>query len=553
MLSGLHLNNSQVKLQFYFNRLTITQIINQIMKKCYAFPGIVFFLAFFLLSSCRDSKDVQTGNTLMRSYPEAEGVSSESIISFIRAIETSQHEFHSFMFLRHGKVIAEGWWDPYKPELKHTLYSTSKSFTSTAVGFAVTENRIRVNDKVVSFFPEYLPEKVSPYLADMEVRDLLTMSAGQAPDPTHSLTASETDWIRAFLALPVVDDPGTKFLYNSMATYMLSAIVQKVTGEKIIDYLTPRLFEPLGTYGMDWETDPAGINTGGWGLRLKTEDMAKFGQLYLRKGIWNGKQILPSSWIDEATSFKIDQMPGAEQAVRDSSDWLQGYCYQFWRSRHNAYRGDGAYGQYIIVMPDQDAVVAITSETPDMQSEINLVWKYLLPGIKGKKLPDNPGANDTLKSILAGLKLSPGLKNPEPPIAAVITGKKYSFAPNDSNVESISFSFAGDICNVIFTSENTDYPFSFGNGKWIEGETLRKGPNLLRNAQGHFKGLPPSKTACSYTWKDENTLDLILRFIESPHTETYTCRFDGDSIEVALKISFSFGAEPVILKGSTVK
>jgi hypothetical protein len=189
---------------------------------------------------------------------------------------------------------------------------------------------------------------------------------------------------------------------------------------------------------MDWETDPAGINTGGWGLRLKTEDMAKFGQLYLRKGIWNGKQILPSSWIDEATSFKIDQMPGAEQAVRDSSDWLQGYCYQFWRSRHNAYRGDGAYGQYIIVMPDQDAVVAITSETPDMQSEINLVWKYLLPGIKGKKLPDNPGANDTLKSILAGLKLSPGLKNPEPPIAAVITEKIFLAPIQQCGVDSFS-------------------------------------------------------------------------------------------------------------------
>ena len=246
------------------------------MKHNYAILKSAFLLAFLLLIGCRNVKEVRTVSGLVRSNPEAEGVSSESIISFIRAIEASKHEFHSFMFLRHGKVIAEGWWDPYKPELKHTLYSASKSFTSTAVGFAVTENRIRVSDKVVSFFPEYLPETVSPNLADMEIRDLLTMSAGQEPDPTHSLTASETNWIRGFLALPVVNDPGTKFLYNSMATYMLSAIVQKVTGEKIVDYLTPRLFEPLGISGMDWETDPAGINTGGWGLRLKTEDIAKF-------------------------------------------------------------------------------------------------------------------------------------------------------------------------------------------------------------------------------------------------------------------------------------
>jgi CubicO group peptidase (beta-lactamase class C family) len=523
------------------------------MKKSGTISKIVFFMALLLLSACRNAMDVRTVNSLVRSYPEAEGVSTESIISFIKAIEDSQHEFHSFMFLRHGKVIAEGWWDPYKPELKHTLYSTSKSFTSTAVGFAVTENRIRVSDKVVSFFPEYLPESVSPNLGDMEIRDLLTMSAGQIPDPTHSLTLSETNWIRGFLALPVVNDPGTKFLYNSMATYMLSAIVQKVTGEKIIDYLTPRLFEPLGISGMDWETDPAGINTGGWGLRLKTEDMAKFGQLYLNKGEWNGKQILPSLWIEEATSFKIDQMPGAEQAERDSSDWVQGYCYQFWRSRHNAYRADGAYGQYIIVMPDQDAVVAITSETSDMQKEINLVWKYLLPGIKEKKLPENPEAYETLKSMLSGLKLSPGDTKPGPPVAAVITGRKYSFAPNAWNLESISFSFSDYVCNVMLTEGNTDYPYNFGNGKWIAGETLRMGPNLLRNAQSHFKGLPPPKTACSYTWRDENTLDLILRYIESPHTETYTCHFEGDSIEVALKISSSFGAEPSILKGVAKK
>lgn len=523
------------------------------MKHNYAILKSAFLLAFLLLIGCRNVKEVRTVSGLVRSNPEAEGVSSESIISFIRAIEASKHEFHSFMFLRHGKVIAEGWWDPYKPELKHTLYSASKSFTSTAVGFAVTENRIRVSDKVVSFFPEYLPETVSPNLADMEIRDLLTMSAGQEPDPTHSLTASETNWIRGFLALPVVNDPGTKFLYNSMATYMLSAIVQKVTGEKIVDYLTPRLFEPLGISGMDWETDPAGINTGGWGLRLKTEDIAKFGQLYLNKGMWIGKQILPSSWIEEATSFKIDQMPGADQAVRDSSDWLQGYCYQFWRSRHNAYRGDGAFGQYMIVMPDQDAVLAITSETSDMQEEINLVWKYLLPGIKDKKLPVNTAAYETLKSMLTGLKLLPGSTKPGPPVAEVITGRKYSFKPNDQNIESLSLSFSEDVCDLTLTAGKTDYAFSFGNGKWITGETLMRGPNLLLNAQGHFMGLPPSKTACSYTWQDEKNLDLILRYIESPHTETYTCRFEGDSIEVALKISFSFGAKPVILKGVAEK
>ncbi len=522
-----------------------------------SYKGIIskfaIFLSLLLLCCCRNETTPRAGGSLERSTPEAEGVTSESIMGFIKAVEASPHELHSFMFLRHGKVIAEGWWDPYGPGLKHTLYSASKSFTSTAVGFAVTENLVKVSDKVISFFPEYLPEKVSPFLADMEIRDLLTMSAGQAPDPTRILTMNETNWVKGFLALPVEDDPGTRFLYNSMATYMLSAIVQKVTGEKLIDYLTPRLFEPLGISGMDWETDPEGINTGGWGLRLKTEDMARFGQFYLNRGMWNGRQILPAAWIDEATGFKIDQMPGAVQALRDSSDWLQGYCYQFWRCRHNAYRGDGAYGQYIIVMPGLDAVIAITAETPDMQKELNLVWKFLLPGMKERKLPEKPAAYKELKGMLSDLRLSPGTEKPDPPVAVMVSGRKYSFAPNDRNPGAISFEFAGDSCNVILTAGETDYPFSFGNGKWLKGETDKKGPNLLENARGHFAGQGSPKTACSYTWQDENTVTLILRYIESPHSVTYTCRFEGDSIVAALKISSAFESEPVIMRGNTIK
>ncbi len=299
-----------------------------------------------LADACKNETPVTA--SLPRSTPEAEGVSSKAIITFLDSAAASRQEFHSFMFLRHGKVIAEGWWDPYKPDLRHTLYSTSKSFTSTAVGFAVNEKLLTVNDKVISFFPDQLPDSVSPFLADMTVKDLLTMSAGQSPEPTGAIRSAGPGWVKSFLAFPVTNDPGTTFLYNSMATFMLSAIVQKVTGEMVIDYLRPRLFSPLGIEGMEWEINPDGINTGGWGLLVKTEDMAKFGQLYLQKGMWNGKQVIPASWVEEATTFKIDQAPDALQSKRDSSDWLQGYCYQFWRCRDNAFRADGAFGQFII-------------------------------------------------------------------------------------------------------------------------------------------------------------------------------------------------------------
>ena len=204
-------------------------------------------------------------------------------------------------------------------------------------------------------------------------------------------------------------------------------------------------------------------------------------------------------------------------------------------------------------MPERDAVIAITSETPDMQKELNLVWKFLLPGMKEQKLRENPASYTELKGMLSDLELSPGTEKPDPQVAAMVSGRKYSFAHNVRNLGAISFKFAGDVCNVILTAGETDYFFSFGNGKWIKGETEKKGPNLLENARGHFAGLGPAKTACSYNWQDENTITLILRYIESPHSETYTCRFEGDSIKAALKTSFAFESEPLILRGNAVK
>ena len=343
-------------------------------------------------------------SALPRSTPEAEGVSSQNILKFLDAAATSSHEFHSIMILRHGKVVAEGWWNPYGPNIKHTMYSVSKSFAATAVGFAVSEKKLSVEDKVISFFPDETPNNVDPNLAALRVKHLLSMSVGQQPDPSARVGKTE-NWVRAFLNTPIIHEPGTKFLYNSVATYMLSAIVQKVTGQKAIDYLKTRLFQPLGIEGIDWEVDPQGINVGGWGLRLKTEDMAKFGQLFLQKGSWNGKQILPAAWVDEASTMKIMQDPDAPQAKKDSSDWLQGYCYQMWRSLHNSYRGDGAYGQYILVLPEKDAVIIITSETTNMQQEINLVWKYLLPAFQEGKIKTNSKVNKELEARLASLAL----------------------------------------------------------------------------------------------------------------------------------------------------
>lgn len=481
----------------------------------------------------------QKEEILPRSTPEAEGVSSQGIISFLDSAVTSKHEFHSIMFLRHGKVIAEGWWNPYRADLKHTLYSCSKSFTATAIGFAVSEKKLSVKDKVISFFPNDLPDTVSSFLSELSVKDVLSMSVGQDPDPTGSIVSKDTNWVRGFLSLPIINKPGTKFLYNSLGTYMLSAIVQKVTGQKVIDYLTPRLFQPLGITGMDWETDPNGINTGGWGLRLKTEDMARFAQLFLQKGKWNGKQILPATWVEEASTLKIIQHPEYSQAKRDSSDWEQGYCYQMWRCRHNAFRGDGAFGQFMIVMPDEDAVIAITSETSDMQGELNMVWKYLLPAMHKQKLNADKKAQTILQQKLQSLALRQPDKGVENSTQSNISGKAFNMEPNDKNIQAISFQFKDSQWQVGLKTDTAFYKLNFWRGKWIEDQTTRHGPNLVSAAKANLTGLPPFKIAGEYSWKDENTLELILRYIESPHTETLDCTFNADNIKILIQKSFN--------------
>ena len=492
-------------------------------------------ILLLFLGPCLLAQDVR----LPRSTPEKEGVHSEGILQFLDAAESVSSkgiQFHSMMLLRHGKVVAEGWWSPYRSDLKHTMYSVSKSYTATAIGFAVAEGRMTVNDPVISFFPDLLPDTISPHLAAMKVKDLLSMSGGYEKEPNQIVTGD--DWVKNFLAAPVPLEPGTHFLYNSMGTYVLSAIVTKVTGQTALEYLQPRLFDPLGIHGLDWETSPAGINTGGWGLRQRTEDMAKFGQLFLQRGKWGGKQILPMGWVEEASSRKIWQNPDATQAQKDSSDWLQGYCYQMWRGRHDSYRGDGAMGQFIIILPEKDAVIITTAEVNDMQKEFNLIWKYLYNAISGQNVLPESKACVALADRLAQLGYEPlsGIVNPA--MEQKLSGRTLKFAENGIGYESMRLVFAKDHSFVQFQQEEQNYRIRIGNGTWALDNTIRKGPYLVARAANNMEGLPPFQTASSYYWEDEHTLKLLLRYIDSPHTEFITLSFAGDDAEVTFSHSF---------------
>lgn len=342
---------------------------------------LCFAVAIALLSACGGGEKVQLNTVdgkMPRAEAGAEGFDAAGMQAFYESVDTTRGmNLDGIVVVHHGKVVAEKWWGESSATEQHVMNSVSKSFTATGVGFALSEGLFSLGDKVVSFFPDKAPTD-NPLMLEMTVRDLLTMSTGQEREP-----ARQGDWIANFMNAQVVNRPGTVFRYNSMATFMLSAIVQKTSGQKLIDYLQPRLCEPLEIDGMRWDENPDGINTGGWGLYVKTEDMAKFGQLFLQKGVWNGKQLLPVGWAEEASTYKISSAPSWDYTMTNpDSDWTHGYCYQMWRCRHNAYRADGAGGQFIIVIPDKDAVVAITASLQDMQGELNLVWDYILPAFE---------------------------------------------------------------------------------------------------------------------------------------------------------------------------
>lgn len=462
---------------------------------------------------------------LSSAFPEEQGVSSAGIRHFIEAVEEKSLELHSFILLRHGVNIAQAWWAPYAAELPHMLFSLSKSFTSSAVGLAVAEGLLTVDDPVISFFPDQLPGVVSDHLAGMQVRHLLTMSTGHAEDTTGKIRQAQSDdWVKVFLSLPVENRPGAPFVYNSGATYMLSAIVQKLTGLTVLDYLRPRLFEPLGIENPTWESCPRGINTGGWGLSIRTEDIARFGQLYLQKGVWEGERILPEAWVKEATRKQV------ANGDNPKSDWNQGYGYQFWRCRHNAYRGDGAFGQYCLVMPEQDAVLAITSGLGDMQAVLNLVWRHLLPAMRPGPLRANRAAQARLAEKLGGLRLDPPAGLDGIPAAQTVSGVEYSIEPNEAKISSARFDFEDGKCTLTCTGETGPARVTCGAGNWLLGETA------LFNIFGRSQPV-----AAHFAWIVSDHLLLTLRLYTTPFCWTISARFREDELKLDIRTNVSFG------------
>jgi CubicO group peptidase (beta-lactamase class C family) len=483
------------------------------------------------------------GDPLPRSAPEAQGVSSADLLAFVEAADAEIDGMHSLMVVRHGQVVAEGWWAPFDPETPHVLYSLSKSFTSTAVGIACAEGKLSLDDDVLKFFPEEAPAEPSANLKAMRVRDLLRMNTGHETEPAFwRADGDDSTWVARFLAHPVPFKPGTKFLYNTAATYMLSAIVQEVTGEKVVDYLRPRLFEPLGFADPVWTTSPDGITSGGYGLSARTEEIAKFGQLYLQQGQWRGKQLVPSSYVQLATSLQTSN------GSSPTSDWDQGYGFQFWRSRHGAYRGDGAFGQYCVVIPEQDVVIAITSGVGNMQSVLDLVWSKLLPAFRPVPLPEDDEAVSALRSRLEGLELKRPAGSATSPLASSITGKWFTFPANDRQLAALKLDFPdGDATLTTRTADGAETRTPLGFSGW---PTPAPG---FSNGLSAGLALPRDPlVSASASWESDRVLLIKLALPEAPSGSLLRLEFpESGGLSFSSSHSAFFGpAQPPTLKGT---
>ena len=417
---------------------------------------------------------------LPRSTPSAQGVAASGVAAFVDALEAHPAiDPHSIVLVRHGHVVAEGWWAPFTPDRLHLLYSLSKTFLSTAVGFAVQEGLLSLDDAVADHFPEFrdqLPEASRRIL----VRHALAMASGHAIDmATTSITTDPLEPVRGFLLHAPEHEPGTWFTYNQPANYSVAAIVQRAAGTDLVGYLRPRLLDPLGVEPVSWQQYPSGRSLGFTGLHATTETIAKLGQVHLADGVWEGEQVLPEGWAAEVREKRVDT------DREGNPDWAQGYGFQVWMARHG-YRGDGAYGQFCVILPEHDAVLALTSATEDMQAVLDAAWTHLLPAFGD----DGEGeeADRALADRLGALEL--------PATGGAATGSGTA----RTSWEGSGLTAALEDGGVVLADGTVTLRLPIGTGGW----TVLEGDD----------DAPP--VAVSGGWTDD-VLRLDLQFLEGPH------------------------------------
>lgn len=457
---------------------------------------------------------------------------------------------HSVMITRSNKVIAEGWWNPYKPEYNHILYSVSKSFVGTAVGFAVTEGRISVEDKILSILDGILPSTPCENMQKLTVRDVLMMSTGQKDE--RNIFHEGESWMYSLLSAYIDETPGKTFRYISSSTYLLSAVIWKVTGQTVFEYLKERLFEPMGfSDTIWWEVSPEGLNTGFNGFNATAEDVTKLALLYLNKGKWNGRQLLSEEWVREAGSIQIDnsdnwknQELGYRQGFGEfTDDWKSGYGYLFWQCQvAEAYRGDGIFGQMCIVMPRQNMTVAVAAGCDEPGRILEVLWKYLLPAVDVEGIDSSQ--DQELKKYLKELELPVVQETGECPIWGTSWKKRFRVKENGLQISTLELEFRKQEEPVLtITTKKDVFRAEIGQGRWKICDTGYKKEKFSCDNVVFFQ-----QAACCGGWENDEYV-IKLAYTQTPFVDILRLKLSDRFLEGSYTHTVKYGKKSYEIMG----
>ncbi len=465
---------------------------------------------------------------LPRATPESQGIPSAAVLKLIDRLEAQHGMVHSYMLIRHGKVVAEGWWAPFDATTPHALFSISKSFVSMGIGYAVNDRKMMLNDRVAWFFPDCVPADADEEVHEMRVRDLMSMASGQKHDTFDAmLAAAPGEAPREFFKAPIGNPPGMLFRYMSGNTAMLAQIHRKVTGaEDLIAYLRPRLFDKLGIDDLFWSRQRDNTVAGGSGLEMRTEDLAKICLLLLDGGRWHGERLLPLWWVKQATSCQTpygqvtDPVLALHAGVADNSttpsepdDWQVGYGYQLWMGRHESFRLCGAFGQIGAILPNNDIVfVSNAGGRGSNKPSLNAFYDTILPALSDGPLPEDVIALRQLRERSSTLVLPLPEGTAKPDCAAVAAfAKSCAVGTNGFGLASVSYDAATRELVVCNTFGN--WRIRVGESEWMRGE-MQAEPDHADTLHRIPGGLQP--VAAAGAWSAPNHFSAQIRFIRSP-------------------------------------
>lgn len=453
------------------------------------------------------------------SSPESVGIPSKAVLNFLQRIDAERIGMHGFLIVRHNRIAAEGYWSPWSAERKHRMYSISKSFVSLAVGLMIDEGKLTLDDRVVEYFPDKLPATLHPWLAASTVRDLLMMSTAHSQT---SYTRDDPDWVWTFFNKTPSHPPGTIFAYDTAATVVLTAIVERLSGIPFLDTMRPRFLNRIGFSPDAWcVRTPEGGSWGGSGVICTLRDMAKVALTCMNGGLWGEERVLPEAYVRAATAKQIDN------SIRGS----HGYGYQIWREQENGFSFRGMGSQFAICLPDKAFLftcIADTQGAPSGSAIPDVMWEELYPHLSDTPLAEDPAAHAELTDQIEQLAVLPLPGNADAPVASSVNGTWYTLEENPMGITRMRLSFEGDRGTWEYTNGQGDNTLRFGIGRLVSGKFPQR--NYFGEQIGSSPGIEYECMA-SAAWIDDHTLNLEVYI-----TDIYLG---------GLRVSFAFKGEEI--------